>query len=73
MARTFDITDESGGQCQQTCSTQAQLWLGGLCSEQSLTQSWGGIGSHSAFVQVNDCGEQPLRILPCTVAVEALQ
>ena len=69
----FDITDESGGQRQHARSTQAQFWLAGLCPEQGLTHGWDGIGSHSALVQVSDCGKQPLEILPCTVAAEALR
>lgn len=68
----FDITDESGGQCQHTRSTQARFWLAELCPEQSLTHGRGGIGSHSALVQASDCGKRPLEILPCTVAAEAL-
>lgn len=40
--RVFHITDESGGQCQHTRSAQAQLWLAGLCLEQSLARGWGG-------------------------------
>lgn len=40
--RVFHITDESRGRCQHTRSAQAQLWLAGLCSEQSLAHGWGG-------------------------------
>lgn len=38
----FDLTGGSGRQCQHTRSTQAQLWLAGLCPEQSMTHGWVG-------------------------------
>lgn len=59
----LDITDESGGQCQHTRSTQAPLWLAGLCPEQSLTHGWVGMGSHSALVQVG-VGKSTLKSYP---------